>query len=269
MGMLGRMLSSIRPAAAAAPAPALAAMAAPGPAPAYVWQALSGTTGVQSAEYADDPRTEIRPLFDHVPRRVLDIGCATGAAGLALKRTDGAWVWGCELDGAAAAVAATRLDRVTTQPISQWADEELALLRTIDTVLLLDVLEHMYNPWGELQFLARHLPADAQVIVSLPNLGHLSTFHNLSLGAFTYDREGILDVTHVRFFTRREMLDMFAQTGFSTAQEVVLAGEPEVEVTAFPLQARMGRCTLEVADAHEWRLLHAVRLGFRLRVGAD
>jgi 2-polyprenyl-3-methyl-5-hydroxy-6-metoxy-1,4-benzoquinol methylase len=229
------------------------------------WRLLGAETGVQDLEYGDIARPGVQRLFRHAPRRLLDIGCASGAVGGGLKQSiPGLWVWGCELNPQAAKVAAGRLDHVTTVPRAQWNPEDLARVGSVDTVLLLDVLEHMYNPWAELEFLARNLPPDAQVIVSLPNLGHISILEALSLGTFPYSATGILDVTHVRFFTRTEMRAMFEQTGFHIDAEWILSHSPNVEIEDFPAQVAAGKVVLNVDTAQEWEQLNAVQFGFRL-----
>ena len=229
------------------------------------WRLLGAETGVQALEYGDIARPGVQRLFSRPPRRLLDIGCASGAVGAGLKQSiEGLWVWGCELNPQAAEVAAARLDHVTKVPRAQWSAADIALVGSVDTVLLLDVLEHMYNPWAELDFLAAHLPPDAQLIVSLPNVGHISILEALSLGKFPYAATGILDVTHVRFFTRTEMRAMFLQTGFRIEAEWILSASPNVEIDDFPAQVAAGNLVLSVDSAQDWERLNAVQFGFRL-----
>lgn len=235
------------------------------PAKPPAWRLLARHTGVQELAYADLARPGVEKLFARPPRRVLDIGCASGAVGAGLKQSHpGAWVWGCELNEQAAQVAAARLDHVTTVAREQWSASDLALLNTVDTVLLLDVLEHMYNPWAELEFLAQALPQEAQVIVSLPNAGHIGVMAALSLGQFPYAAQGILDVTHVRFFTLAEMLAMFDQTGFRVEESWILSRSPNVEIERFPAQVVAGKLLVNVESAEEWERLNAIQFGFRL-----
>jgi 2-polyprenyl-3-methyl-5-hydroxy-6-metoxy-1,4-benzoquinol methylase len=241
--------------------PAAAPVASTSPA----WRLLGPQTGVQDLEYGDIARPGVQKLFKRKPRRLLDIGCASGAVGAGLKQSiSGLWVWGCELNPQAAQVAATRLDHVTTVARDQWSPADVALLDSVDTVLLLDVLEHMYNPWAELEFLAQHLPADAQLIVSLPNVGHISVLEGLSQGAFRYQPTGILDVTHVRFFTFAEMQALFEQTGFRVDASWVLSSSPNVQIRKFPAKVAAGKLVLDVDSAQEWERLNAVQFGFRL-----
>jgi 2-polyprenyl-3-methyl-5-hydroxy-6-metoxy-1,4-benzoquinol methylase len=229
------------------------------------WRLLGTETGVQDLEYGDIARPGVQKLFKRQPRRLLDIGCASGAVGAGLKQSHaGLWVWGCELNPQAAQVAAGRLDHVTSVPRAQWSAADLELVKSVDTVLLLDVLEHMYNPWAELEFLAQNLPEAAQVIVSLPNVGHITVLGALSQGYFDYQPTGILDVTHVRFFTFAEMQAMFEQTGFQVDDTWVLSRSPNVEIRQFPAQVAIGKLEVTVDSADEWERLNAIQFGFRL-----
>lgn len=238
---------------------------APTPGGPPAWRLLSDHTGVQDHAYADLPRPGVQHLLARPPRRLLDIGCASGAVAAGMKKDiPGLWAWGCELNAQTAQVAASRLDHVTTVPREQWGASDLALLKTVDTVLLLDVLEHMYNPWAELEFLGANLQPGAQVIVSLPNIGHIQVMEALSQGRFPYAALGILDVTHVRFFTFAEMVAMFQQTGFRVEETVILSRSPNVEIDQFPAQVQAGKLLVNVESAEEWHELNTIQFGFRL-----
>lgn len=230
-----------------------------------IWQALE-QTGVQSFDYPDAPRKDLHRLFAGAPKMVLDIGCGSGAVGLGIKQSfDSVVVWGCELDARAATLATTRLDRVITEPMRQWPAQEVKALADFDTVLLLDVLEHMYNPWAEMQFLAQHIHPHAQVIVSLPNVGHKSVMNALAQGDWPYASVGILDITHLRFFTEKNMLALFEQTGFEVMDKQYLTYRPVQQIEQFPVEVNFGAWRLQVRDWAHWMQLNSIQLGFRLK----
>lgn len=189
----------------------------------YVWQSLddsSSAVGDAAAEYHHHVRHELIALFQRPPKQVLDVGCAAGVTGEAIKHQyPGVSVLGIEINKATLGLARQRLDRVIEGSI-----EELDLLNygialgSIDTVILADVLEHMYNPWGVLERLRPYLTADAQVIASIPNSRHLSLLADLAHGHWTYREEGLLDVTHIRFFTLAEIHKLFEETGYTVEQ---------------------------------------------------
>jgi SAM-dependent methyltransferase len=230
------------------------------------WRLLDTQLGVQEHEYNDSTRPLVQQMFARPPRRLLDIGCSTGAVAGALKQADPVlWAWGCEPNTHTAEAARKRLDRVTTAPRPEWSDEDKSLLATIDTVLLLDVLEHMYNPWAELEFLSQTLAPGAQVIVSLPNIGHIGVLAGLSVGQFRYEREGILDVTHVRFFTVQGMHEMLVQTGFAIDGMWILNSSGGKPPEHFPARVAIGKMEMTIDSRNEWDLLHSIQFGFRLR----
>jgi 2-polyprenyl-3-methyl-5-hydroxy-6-metoxy-1,4-benzoquinol methylase len=160
---------------------------------------------------------ERRGLLRLVPptcRRILDVGCATGATGAALKARDPAvHVTGLEIDPEMGETARKRLDSVIVGDVS-----EPALLNELgpepyDCILCGDVLEHLRNPWRVLRELVQLTAHEAYVVVSLPNVAHLSTFAALLRGTWPYRPRGIHDRTHLRFFARRNVETLFAQAG--------------------------------------------------------
>jgi 2-polyprenyl-3-methyl-5-hydroxy-6-metoxy-1,4-benzoquinol methylase len=181
----------------------------------YVWQTHLGTDAPFDTRYHTNPRTEIMSFIAEPPGTVLDIGCGGGATGRLVKdKFPGTRVVGIEINAGAAEHARGVLDRVVcagvddVDPARDMPDER------ISTVLLLDVLEHLYDPWRALQRIHGWLAPQTRVIASLPNIRNLATLSELAGGHFEYAENGVLDVTHVRFFTRASLRDLFEQTGF-------------------------------------------------------
>lgn len=186
-----------------------------------VWRSLGSGAGEREAHevYADNPRREVVAMFARPPRRVLELGCSTGATGKLIKELyPQAWVAGVELSAEAAKIARARLDVVICQKFEEADPESHGIAKgSIDTVILADVLEHMYDPWGVLLKLRPYLSRDAQVLASIPNARNLWLMNELSHGRFPYDLIGLLDITHIRFFTRSEIEKLFAETGYEVA----------------------------------------------------
>jgi SAM-dependent methyltransferase len=150
-------------------------------------------------------------ILDHVPataRRVLDLGCATGTTGEALKQRQAAHVTGVELEPEYAREAATRLDRVIEGDVATAAVEG-----PFDVLIAADILEHLVDPWATLRRYTALLEPGATAVVSLPNVNHWSTFAYLARGRWPRLPEGIFDATHLRWFTRRDALDLLTQAG--------------------------------------------------------
>jgi methionine biosynthesis protein MetW len=153
-------------------------------------------------------RPEILTHIPHTARRVLDLGCATGTTGAALKARQPAHVTGVELEPAYAREAATRLDEVITADVEQAQPEG-----RFDALIAADILEHLKDPWTALRRYARLLEPGATAVVSLPNVGHWSTYANLARGTWPRKPEGIFDATHLRWFTLRDAQDLLLQAG--------------------------------------------------------
>jgi SAM-dependent methyltransferase len=177
----------------------------------------SGERAARAAAY-ERARPEI---LEHVPRsarRVLDLGCATGTTGAALKRRQAVEVVGVELEPDYAREAATRLDLVLT------ADAESAEPEgRFDVLIAADILEHLKDPWSALKRYSGLLEPGATVIVSLPNVAHWSTYAHLARGSWPRKPEGIFDATHLRWFTLRDANDLLLQAGL-TPHTVVRRG---------------------------------------------
>jgi 2-polyprenyl-3-methyl-5-hydroxy-6-metoxy-1,4-benzoquinol methylase len=152
-------------------------------------------------------------ILEHVPadaRRVLDLGCATGTTGAALKARQDVEVVGVELEPDYAREAAKNLDRVFTADAEQPPPE---LEPGFDVLIAADILEHLKDPWAALRAYAQLLEPGATAIVSLPNVAHWSTYANLARGTWPRRPEGIFDATHLRWFTLSDAEDLLRQAG--------------------------------------------------------
>jgi protein O-GlcNAc transferase len=150
------------------------------------------------------------------PKLVLDIGCYAGANGRYLKqRYPDVRVVGLEPNPTAAQHAARHLDHVVNSTLEKCDSATLKIEPgTVDTVILSDVLEHMYNPWETLEILKPYLSPQAQLLVSIPNVRSLPTMGELAAGEWRYQREGVMDITHIRFFTLKSVRRLFTETGY-------------------------------------------------------
>lgn len=181
--------------------------AAAGPAPAALAESALPA-------YYRNERPEIADLVPPSARRVLEVGCAAGALGRRLKRRGPCEVVGIEVHRPAAEVARQHLDRVLEIDLDT-ADALPEDLGTFDCVVCADVLEHLRDPERALRMLRRHLAPTGALIASIPNVRHAAVLLPLLVaGRWQYQDEGILDRTHLRFFTPIEILDLLQRTGF-------------------------------------------------------
>lgn len=156
------------------------------------------------------------PFVPPRSRRVLDVGCSRGNFGRLLKETLKLEVWGVEPVAVVAAEAATKLDRV----IEGVFDDDLDLpLESFDVIFFNDVLEHLFDPAAALRHARRLLKPDGVIVASIPNIRHFHTMWQLLVhGDWLYADEGILDRTHLRFFTRKSIRRLFEESQFSIRQ---------------------------------------------------
>lgn len=152
-------------------------------------------------------------LQDVENQKILEIGCAAGQLGAAVKQRAQVHWTGVEITQEAHLKAAQVLD------LALLADIETDSLdlpaQSFDRLVLGDVLEHLRDPWTTLSRLAEYLKPGGQVLCSLPNINHWTVLANLLAGQFTYEDQGILDRTHLRFFTLKESITLFEGAGFT------------------------------------------------------
>jgi 2-polyprenyl-3-methyl-5-hydroxy-6-metoxy-1,4-benzoquinol methylase len=163
--------------------------------------------------YFEHLRPEMVRYLPADAKRILDVGCGTGAFSASIKKDREVVIWGMEIDAKAAEEAARRLDRVLTgDAASNLAELPDAFF---DCVFCNDVLEHLVEPEEFLRGLLGKLTANGRIIASIPNVRFFQHLRGLVLhGRWDYVDEGILDRTHLRFFTRSSILDTFQRCGY-------------------------------------------------------
>lgn len=154
---------------------------------------------------------------------IVECGCGEGALGRAYKeRNPGAFYVGLELNVAAAAVAREYLDLVIEGDLEGEACVSLLLasIPKIDCLIYGDVLEHLRDPWEVLKRHSQLLSDQGQVIACIPNVQNWQVLANLLLGQWEYQDAGLMDRTHLRFFTLDSIRKMFHQAGLAVFEIV-------------------------------------------------
>jgi SAM-dependent methyltransferase len=126
----------------------------------------------------------------------------------------GATVVGVELDAEAARLAAAHCDRVLVGDAEELDLETELGGERFDAILFADVLEHLRNPAVLLRRVRPFVAEGGVVVASIPNVAHASVRLALLGGSFRYREQGLLDETHLRFFTREGVLDLFESSGY-------------------------------------------------------
>ena len=162
------------------------------------------------------PRQDILRLVPAGVTRVLDVGCSVGTLGQAIRERDGAEVVGIEVDEGMAAEARERLDVVHVADVEDANVVQRLGGGTFDCIIFADLLEHLVDPWTVLGRFVERLDPDGVVVASLPNIRHYTTIRTLLFqGYWPYRDRGIHDRTHLRFFTLRNVRELFASAGLT------------------------------------------------------
>lgn len=172
----------------------------------------------------DDPVSTHALQFGMIPdgARVLDVGCHTGILGEALRQRKQCTVIGIDNDASALEAAASRLDAALLIDLEQkgWSNALLQSGQTgFDIILFGDVIEHTRDPLAILTEARALLAPTGRAIVSLPNIANLRIRLGLLRGKFDYADSGILDKTHLRFFTLASARELVRAAGYRITRE--------------------------------------------------
>ncbi|MEE8483103.1 MAG: glycosyltransferase, partial [Nitrospinota bacterium] len=167
--------------------------------------------------YYHHVRPEIMEMAPESAKRILDVGCAAGEVGARLKEMNPEReVVGVEFNPKAAENAAKLLDKVFVGNV-----ERLNLPYEdgyFDCIIYADVLEHLHEPEKVIMKHKRLLAPGGVMVMSIPNTRHYSLVNHLIEGRWTYIDQGLLDRTHLRFFTLYEIRRMLARCGLKSIE---------------------------------------------------
>ena len=171
----------------------------------------------------NDPDEVVGVLSSMIPSgaRVLDIGCGTGAVSAQIVSNCKASLVGVEPDARRAQRARDRGIEVRAALLSA---EVIAELGAFDVVLFADVLEHLPDPWSLLVLGATALAPEGRIVASVPNVAHWSVRTDLLRGKFVYRDSGIMDATHLRWFTEATIRRLFERANLVVERVRATAG---------------------------------------------
>ncbi|MEK7432435.1 MAG: class I SAM-dependent methyltransferase [Cyanobacteriota bacterium] len=160
---------------------------------------------------------ERNEIIDSIPfpiKRVLDIGCGEGFFAEKIKNKFNAEVWGIEINEKSSIISAKKIDKVLFGDINDMIDK--LPKNYFDCIFFNDVLEHLVDPYSILLKIKENLYDKKSIIISsIPNLRHYYVLKNLVINKnFDYVSDGILDKTHLRFFTKNSIIKMFEELDY-------------------------------------------------------
>lgn len=168
--------------------------------------------------YFANARHDIVGLLPTGPQSaVLELGCGAGGTGRAALQAGKAGRYvGIELSDGAASAAAEHLTKVVRGDVETL---DLSNLKgEFDALIISEVLEHLTDPWTTLARLATCLKPGAQVYASSPNIAHWSVIKALVAGRFDYGEKGVMDRTHLRWFTPSTYRELFEAAGLEVLE---------------------------------------------------
>jgi 2-polyprenyl-3-methyl-5-hydroxy-6-metoxy-1,4-benzoquinol methylase len=171
---------------------------------------------VYHREFNPDARDSLALIARRVApgSRVLDLGAGPGVLGRHLHERLNCVLDGVEIDARAAALAKPFYQRLLCADLDGACLADLGIHGPYDYVICADIIEHLRQPAQLLDQVAAVLAPAGRLLVSVPNVAYAGLVADLMAGCFEYRDEGLLDRTHLRFFTRATLLSLLTGSGF-------------------------------------------------------
>ncbi|MFD2565860.1 class I SAM-dependent methyltransferase [Pseudotenacibaculum haliotis] len=170
----------------------------------------------KSAEYYANVRPEMLKFIPNSATKILEVGCGEGNFSAQLMK-DGVEIWAIEPNPNSAKNAAQKLTKV----IEGTIDEKIGEVpdNYFDVIIMNDVIEHLLEPWDDIQKLKSKLNDEGVFVSSIPNVRYAKNIFNMLLKKdWKYTEHGILDSTHFRFFTKKSIRRMFESCGYEVVK---------------------------------------------------
>lgn len=183
---------------------------------------MTGTTQQTPAHDLHNP--DLLAMIPPDAKKIIEIGCSYGALAREFKKINPVCHYrGIDIEENYITIARNFCDDCSTLDIENAPPSFWEQQHDRDCWIFGDTLEHMRDPWTILQRIAQIMPSGGSIAACIPNAQHWSLQARLSIGDFRYAENGLLDRTHLRWFTRQTMLELFANTGFN-----VIDGRPRI-----------------------------------------
>jgi SAM-dependent methyltransferase len=172
----------------------------------------------------DNHNPDLLSLIPKEVKKIIEVGSSSGALAREFKKiaSDNHYL-GLEIDQRYVSLSERYCDQVLLLDIEQADDNFWNDNADRDCWIFGDTLEHLRDPWKILKKIRSIIPTDGNIVACIPNVQHWSIQVKLNMGNFTYEDSGLLDRTHLRWFTRKTIIDMFDATDFR-----IVAGYPRI-----------------------------------------
>ncbi len=227
----------------------------------------SSALHIYDREIDSSERTSLSVLTSHIApgARVLDLGCGSGAIGRYLAQRDGAGttvIDGLTISADEARLASPHYRRVEVADLDNARLSDLFPAQGYDAIVCADVLEHIRQSPRVLAECRQLLAPEGRLLLSIPNAGYAGLVAELMTGEFRYRQEGLLDETHVRFFTRRTLMRFLREHGWVDVQADVITRQlpdSEFNVAFDALPPAVARHLLALPDALTYQFIVVAR----------
>lgn len=167
---------------------------------------------------------DLLSLIPETSAKIIEVGCSSGALAKAFKQKNSNCKYiGIEIDSDYIELAKRYCDECLNIDIENVDDNFYLNNSDCDCWVFGDTLEHLRDPWLVLKKIRENIQFNGKVVACIPNAQHWSLQVKLSIGDFRYEDQGLLDKTHLRWFTRQTIIEMFEQAGFK-----IEAGQPRI-----------------------------------------
>ncbi len=178
------------------------------------WEAAMDTPPQQDI-YEDNGRDDVAPFIPTGARSVLEVGCGRGGFGRTLRARLGPQARLVAVEAVPAQAAVARHGHGFDEVIEGYYPQALeSRSEKFDAIFFIDVLEHVLDPWAVLSHAKGDLATGGRVVAAIPSIQYAPVVRQLLRGRWDYADSGTLDRTHLRFFTRDTMVEMFERAGY-------------------------------------------------------
>jgi len=163
----------------------------------------------------DNANLTVLEIIPAQSKRIIEIGCGSGALAREFKNVNLECHYiGLDIVDHYAGIAMRYCDETIVADIEEQNDVFFEKYRDRDCWIFADSLEHLRNPWLLLRKVREVIPDNGCIVACIPNAQNWSVVGNLAIGNFRYQDSGLLDKTHLRWFTRQTMFELFEGAGF-------------------------------------------------------